>query len=132
MKFRFCVVASLLAWAAPALPGGAGPMWVFPVARLCIAQDVRYAETLFGRWILGGRLKLASPQFTQCAREKQWIPSHICTDLMSLDAGALSRSNLERLGAEWSGELRVLQVAGPYVESAVDAETSGRELPSCP
>ena len=109
-------------------------MWIFPVARLCIAQQPKYGDSLLGQsWMMRGRMTLVSPEFTRCAREREWIPEDICAELMSLQPPAgLSRSNLERLGARWSAQLKVLQVAGPYVMDAAEAEGQGREIPPCP
>jgi hypothetical protein len=133
MKHRLLLWALAIGFSGPVFAGGAGPMWVFPVGRLCAAQDPRYAEALLGRLIVSGKLKLASSEFNRCARAKQWIPDHICADLMSLDPEqGLSRSNLDRLGERWSPELKVLQVAGPYVMASAQAELAGRELPPCP
>jgi len=108
-------------------------MWVFPVIRLCVAQDAAYADTFLGRWIAESRLRLESPEFDRCARKKEWIPKHICADLMARETeDSLSRRNLERLGASWSEELKVLEVAGPYVLDASEAHLAGRLLPACP
>lgn len=133
MKYFLTRFVLLVFIASPALAGGAGPMWVFPVARLCVAQEPKYAETFLGKWISQSRLKLESEQFAQCARTKQWIPAHICTELMSLETDKdLGRSNLERLGAKFGTELRVLSTAGLYVMQASEALEAGRELPACP
>ncbi|WP_157281071.1 MULTISPECIES: hypothetical protein [unclassified Roseateles] len=133
MRFRSYFAALALSCAAPVLAGGAGPMWVFPVIRLCVAQDAAYADTFLGRWIAEGRLRLKSPEFTQCARKKQWIPKYICADLMARETEeSLSRRNLERLGASWSEDLKVLEVAGAYVQDASEAELAERQLPACP
>ena len=108
-------------------------MWIFPVGRLCVAQEPKYGDSPLGRWVVGGITKVASPEFTRCAREREWIPEDICAELMSLQPEAgLSRSNLERLGARWSAQLKVLQVAGPYVMDSAEAERQGREIPPCP
>ena len=112
---------------------GAGPMWVLPVARLCVAQEPRFATTFLGQWIAQSRLRLDSREFEQCAVSRQWIPAHICTELMSLETEkALSRSNLERLGARYSPELKILEVAAPYVMDAAGAHDAGKALPPCP
>jgi hypothetical protein len=133
MKNRLLGLVLLCSCVTPTLAGGAGPMWVFPVGRLCIAQEPQHAKSFLGNFILQGRMKLDSPEFTQCAKARHWIPDHICSELMSLDSEkSLSRSNLERLGAQWSDELKVLRVAGPYTADAAEAEESGRTLPSCP
>jgi hypothetical protein len=130
---RLFGVVLFFAAVPPALAGGAGPMWIFPVGRLCIAQEPRHADTFLGKFILHGRMQLAAPEFTQCAKARHWIPDHICTELMSLDSEqGLSRSNLERMGSQWSEELKVLRVAGPYTADAAEAEAAGRKLPSCP
>ena len=133
MKHRLIAIALFLACVSQANAGGAGPMWTFPVWRLCIAQEPRYGETPVGQWVLQGRLKLASPKFAQCARAKQWIPAHVCKELMSLESEQdMSRSNLERLGNKYVTELKILSVAAPYVMEASEAEVTGRELPACP
>jgi len=131
---RHLLFLSLFLGAVPACyAGGAGPMWVFPVARLCVAQDARYADSFLGQWISRSRLKLASDQFEQCARSKQWIPDAVCAELMSLQSEQdLSRSNLERLGAKYSAQLKILEVAAPYVMAASEADSAGTTLPPCP
>jgi len=132
MKYPLFPVLLLLG-TSQAVAGGAGPTWVFPVARLCVAQEPQYADTPLGQWVLQGRLKLASPQFAQCAHAKQWIPAHVCKELMSIESDEdMSRSNLEQLGAKFSPELKILEVASPYVFDAAEAEIASRELPSCP
>ncbi|MFL6708192.1 MAG: hypothetical protein ACJ8HI_08295 [Massilia sp.] len=44
----------------------------------------------------------------------------------------LSRSNLERLGAKYSAQLKILEVAAPYVMAAAQADSAGKNLPPCP
>lgn len=108
-------------------------MWVFPVARLCMAQNARYADTMLGKWIAQSTLKLDSRPFEACARSRQWIPDAVCGELMALESESdLARANLERLGAAHAKELDVLKVAVPYVMGAADATGSGKPLPQCP
>lgn len=108
-------------------------MWIFPVARLCVAQDSRYADSILGKLVMQSRLKLDTEQFNQCARSKQWVPDTVCTELMSLNLEKdLSRSNLERLGEKYAPQLSILNVAAPYVMDAAEAHGSGKSMPQCP
>lgn len=133
MKRYFLAFALLLVSVSNCFAGGAGPMWVLPVARLCVAQEARYAESFLGQWILQSRLKLPSEEFEQCAQSKHWIPDSVCAELMSLSSEKdLSRSNLERLGSKYSTQLKILEVAAPYAMDSADADAAGKKLPQCP
>ena len=88
---------------------------------------------MLGQWVMAGRLKLASTEFEQCAKSKNWIPASICEDVMSRqDEAALSRDALEKLGTKYSTDLQVLKVATPYLMKSADAIVAGQELPACP
>jgi hypothetical protein len=108
-------------------------LWVMPVARVCIAQDPAYGQTLLGRWVMQGRLNIKSSEFDVCARRKNWVPHPMCDELMSLDPeSTLSERNLERLRMRHRSELQGLNVAGEYVTAFEKAESQGAAAPSCP
>jgi hypothetical protein len=133
MKHYLSFLALLSGPVSNCYAGGAGPMWVLPVARLCVAQESHYANSFLGQWILQSRLKLPSEEFEQCARSKHWIPDSVCAELMSLNSEKdLSRSNLERLGSKYIAQLKILDVAAPYVMDSAEADATAKKLPQCP
>src|SRR5258705_11728636 len=132
MKVFIAFYIALL-FSANVLAEDAGPMWMFPVARLCIGQDPGYRQTVFGRWIMQGRLDFKSPEFDACVREKNWLPRKMCDELMSLDTeDALSSRNLERLRNKYASELRASSLAGEYFAAFYKADSEGSAVPSCP
>jgi hypothetical protein len=133
MKRSGLIGILLLTCVAGAVAGAAGPVWIFPMGRLCIAQEPGYAESVLGKWILQGRMKLASPEIVQCARTRNWIPANVCSELMALDSEEkLSRENLERLRVRWKPQVNGFEVASQYLWEASKAEADGRPAPACP
>ena len=133
MRYILSTVIIMFVFQSRAIAGNGGPMWIFPVARLCIAQDSAYRQTVLAQFVMSGRLNFKSPVFDDCARKNNWVPRHICDEVMALESeDSLSRKNLERLGSKYAEDLRTLDIAEKYFIAFEKAESANTSLPPCP